>query len=104
MVKATLLRAVLLVLVMLLAGHFIADVACQSSEVSTSAPCRAGSQASSSPGDLASGHLHTGVALPVSVDLAVPFGLSFALYRVGYTQLTWTLPPPIHPPTLVHPA
>ncbi len=104
MVKATLLRAMLLVLVMLLAGHFIADVACQPGDVPASAPCRAGSQTSASTGDLASGHLHAGVTLPVSIDLIVPFGFSFALRAVGYTRLAWTLPPPIHPPISIHPA
>ncbi len=66
MVKATLLRAVMLVLVILLAGHFIADVACQPGDVSASVPCRAGSQTSSPPGDLASGHLRPG--RPVSEE------------------------------------
>lgn len=102
MVKVTLLRAVLLVLVILLAGHFIADVACQPGDVTASAPCRAGSQTSSSPGDLASGPLHAGMTLPVSLDLTVPLGLSFALLSVGYTRLAWTLLPPIHPPISIH--
>ncbi len=102
MVKATLLRAVVLVVVILLAGHFVADVACQPGDVPASATCRAGSQTSSPPGDLASGHLHAGMTLPVSTDLTVPLGFSFALLSVGYTRLAWTLPPPIHPPISIH--
>lgn len=82
-----------------LAGHFIADAACWSTEVNVLSQCDAARPGNSSgASELAANPLHTGVVTPAVLSIATPFVLCLALVGVSFYKLSRFVAPPVQPP------